>query len=266
MGFAQEQIGPCLLINGDMREVLPELDVRADMIMSDPPYRLTSGGNLTGEMGGCFAKDSYDNSGELFDMVEWVEMAPLIYNACLANADAIIMVNDREEPKARLAFEDVGFGFHRLLVWDKVGATPNRWYMPNCEFGLYLWKGRARVIGNPSSKALIRCPQRDVSGDFHPETMPLAERKDHPTEKPEQLMRFWIENSTDLDDLVMDPFMGSGSTIVAAVQSGRRAVGIEKDSRWFDVACARVESAVAQGRSDLFTSAPMSGEQGGLAV
>ena len=222
-------IGDCTLYLGDMRRVLPALNLRADMTMSDPPYRITRGGNSTGEMGGCFSRDRYNGNGELFPMVEWEEMAPLIYEASAENSDAVIMTSDREECAARMAFEDSGFGFHRLLVWDKATVTPNRWYMPNCEFGLYLYKGRARRITDCSSKALIRVPHRDVT--------------DHPTEKPTALMQHWIRNSTDPGDLVLDPFAGSGSSCVAAIEAGRRAVGIELDQKWFEVACERVAAA-----------------------
>ena len=236
-------IGDCRLILGDMREVLPRLSERADMVLSDPPYRLTSGGSSTGEMGGIFSKDRYDNSGELFDMVEWSDMAPLIYDACSENADAIIMSSDREEARARICFEDAGFGFHRLLMWNKGTVTPNKYFMQPVEFGIYMWKGRARTINNPGHKALVRYPNRDVSHLFLDPKTPKSERHAHATEKPVAVMESWMRNCTDSGDLVLDPFMGSGSTIVAAAKAGRRAIGIEKDPKWFEVACARVREA-----------------------
>lgn len=259
-------IGNCRLILGDMREVLPELGARAKLCLSDVPYRITSGGHASGEMGGCFAKDAYDNSGELFDIVEWEDMAPLIYGALDDDADAIIMVNDREEPKARFAFEGVGFGFHRTLVWDKITATPNRWFMPDMEFAMYLYKGRARIINDCGAKAKTRCRQRDVSQNYLPDDLPTKERLAHATEKPVALMDYWIGLTTDRGDLVIDPFMGSGSTIVAAQQSGRMAIGIEKDPKWFGVACARVAEAVGGGRGEIFFGATIGGAQGEMAL
>lgn len=259
-------IGSCRLILGDMRAVLPALDARARLCLSDPPYRITSGGNSSGEMGGCFAKDAYDNSGELFDMVEWAEMAPLIHGVLADDADAIIMTSDREEPIARAAFAAVGFGFHRLLVWDKITATPNRWYMPNCEFGLYLYKGRARRITDCASKALIRCPQRDMSHLYLGADVPVDQRRPHATEKPVALMEFWMGNSTDPGDLIIDPFMGAGATIVAAARTGRSAIGIEKDPKWFEVACARVAEAVNVIRVDAHARSQVSTYQEVLAL
>lgn len=247
-----ERIGPVTLYLGDMREVLPLLDERADLMLSDPPYLITAGGNSTGVMGGIFAKDRYDNSGKLFDMVEWEEMAPVMYDACAKNADLIIMASDREECKARTAFERLGAKFHRLLVWDKITATPNRWFMPNCEFGLYLYKGKARRINDCGSKALIRCAQVDETG--------------HQTEKPVPLLRSWIENTTNKGDLVIDPFFGSGSSLVAAAQAGRRAIGIELKEEWFEAACKRVRAALDRPAFDFADNAPTAGAQGALAV
>ncbi|MEM8822053.1 MAG: site-specific DNA-methyltransferase [Pseudomonadota bacterium] len=252
---ADVQIGPCRLIQGDMREVLPALDPQANMVLSDPPYRLTSGGQ-SHALGGVLGADAYDNSGELFDMVEWADMAPLIHGALAADADAVVMTSDREMGRARAAFEAAGFGFHRLLVWHKITATPNRWYMPNCEFGLYLWKGRARSISDCSSMALVRCPQQDVSHLYLPEDVAPGDRKPHPTEKPVAVMAHWLTNSTDPGQLVLDPFMGSGSTLVSAVETGRRAIGIEKDPKWFAVACARVRQAVEAGQARLPLDGP----------
>lgn len=259
-------IGTCRMILGDMRDVLPKLKPRAKLGLFDPPYRITSGGSSTGEMGGCFAKGAYDNSGALFDMVEWAEMAPLVYSALADDADAIVMVSDREEGAARAAFAAAGFGFHRLLVWDKITATPNRWYMPNCEFALYLYKGRARRITDCSSKALIRCPQQDVSHLYLGADVPSDQGRPHSTEKPVALMAHWMGNSTDPGDLVIDPFMGSGSTIVAAARTGRAAIGIEKDPRWFDVACARVAEATERAQMEMPVSAPVSAHQEAFAI
>lgn len=223
------QIGDCTLICGDMRDVLPGLAPGADLILTDPPYRLTKGGNTTGEMKGIFAKDRYDNSGDLFPMVEWSVMAPLFWNALGPNGDAVVMTSDREEGNARNALTDAGFRFHRLLVWDKGTVTPNRFFMPNCEFGLYMFKGKARRITDANAQQLVKVPHRDET--------------DHQTEKPVPLMQGWMHQCSRPGSLVIDPFMGAGSSAVAAAQLGRRFIGIEIQRQWFDVACQRVTAA-----------------------
>ena len=75
----------------------------------------------------------------------------------------------------------------------------------------------------------------------------------HPTEKPVELMRYWIGNSTHQGQIVLDPFMGSGTTGVAAIQMGRKFIGIEREPKYFDIACKRIEDAQRQG--DLFMEA-----------
>jgi site-specific DNA-methyltransferase (adenine-specific) len=73
------------------------------------------------------------------------------------------------------------------------------------------------------------------------------ERVGHPTQKPLALMRWCIDHA-GVVKTIFDPFMGSGTTGVAAIQLGRKFIGIERDERYFDIACKRIEQAVAQGQ------------------
>lgn len=223
--------GSCTLVQGDMREVLPGLSEKAALICTDPPYLLTTGGNTTGEMGGCFARDTYDNSGAWFPVVPWDEMAPILFAAARADADAIVMSNDRNLCEAETALRGAGFRFHRTLVWDKGSVTPNRWFMQGLEFAFYGYKGRARTISDKATHPLFRVRQVDETP--------------HPNEKPIAMLQRWIELTTDPGDLVIDPFMGSGSTAIAALRAGRRFIGVEVLPKWFEVASARLERAVA---------------------
>jgi DNA modification methylase len=75
----------------------------------------------------------------------------------------------------------------------------------------------------------------------------------HPTQKPIALMRWCIEQAGN-PQTILDPFMGSGTTGVAAVQMGRNFIGIERESKYFDIACKRIEQAYAQG--DFFVAPP----------
>lgn len=77
-----------------------------------------------------------------------------------------------------------------------------------------------------------------------------GDRREHPTQKPVALMQWCIGDLPDDANLIVDPFMGSGTTGVAAVQMGRDFIGIELDERYFEIACRRIEEAQRQG--DLF--------------
>lgn len=72
----------------------------------------------------------------------------------------------------------------------------------------------------------------------------------HPNEKPEALLRYLVRTYTDAGDMVLDNTMGSGSTCVAAAIEGRRYIGIERDDKYYDIACARVAEAERQVRID----------------
>ncbi|MBU2868970.1 DNA-methyltransferase [Pacificibacter marinus] len=225
-------IGTARLILGDCREVLPELRGVADMLFCDVAYKLTSGGNAHQSMGGLFATENYANDGLLMEVPPWHNLGGPFYRACKDNADAYIMSNDKNLFQSYTAFEGAGWKFHNLLVWDKIRATRNRWYMKNLEFTTYWWKGKADPQG------INQC------GSKQSFQLNAPKETAHPTEKPVALCEHYILNSTRQGDVVLDPMMGSGAAMVAAVQNGRHAIGIELNAQWFDVACARVRKAL----------------------
>ena len=225
-------IGGCELYLGDSSNILPTLD-KMDLCVSDVPYPLTSGGvsKSSKTMSGIFDANNYSNDGQLIAAtVPFDEMMDLIYSSLKNDADFYVMANDKNVRKLGNAAVQSGFKEHNILVWDKVSPTANRWYMKNLEFTLYLYKGKAKTINDPSSKQTCRAGERNESK--------------HPTEKPVSLMSEYIRNSSQPNDIVLDPYMGSGTTMVAAIQQGRKGVGIEIDPTYFDMACKRCEDAV----------------------
>lgn len=231
------------LYNGDIAEVLPHImadGTRADLICTDPPYRLTSGGKTPGGLHERIGDDDYDNSGQIVDCdIDWPDFMPLFYAALAENAHAYVMANNRNVEPMLIEARRAGFRFHNLLYWDKETVTPNRWYMKNAEFTGFFYKGTAFAINDPSSKAGVRCPHRDETK--------------HPTEKPVPLMGMYIRNSTQPGGVVLDPFMGSGTTGVAAVRAGRGFIGIEKNERWFEVARQRIEKEASFTQAEFWS-------------
>ncbi len=223
-----EIIGNCTLYLGDCRDVLPTLR-GIDCIVSDLPYKLESGGKITGEMGGKFDKANYDNSGSIINCdIEFDDFMPLLF-PLLNHGHAYFMVNNRYVARVENAALAAGFRFHNWLVWDKSTGTPNRWYMKNCEFTLFCFTGAAKYINDCGSRQLIRA--KNVIGGVHE------------TQKPVELMAHYVCNSTELGQTVLDPFMGSGTTGVACANHGRKFIGIEIEQRHFDSACRRIEKA-----------------------
>lgn len=243
----KEQIGDCTLYLGDAMKIMPTI-ARSNLAVSDVPYALTTGGKAKSQktMSGIFAMHNYANDGQLvMATVPFPEMMAAIYAALVDDADCYVMANDKNVHPITAAALGAGFQFHNLLVWDKVTPTANRWYMKNLEFTIYLWKGRARTINNPSAKQLIR-------GAVDKETA-------HPTEKPVYLMEEYVLNSSSEGDTVLDPFMGSGTTGVACVRTGRHFVGIEMNPAFFEVSCERIRKAYSEGC--MFTSRGSSPDQ-----
>lgn len=235
-------IGQCTLYRGNALDLMPELIVagfQADLACFDPPYLLTSGGTTPGGIHERLGGNGYDNGGHLVACdLNWTDFMPLVYAALGERAHAYVMANNRNVRPMLNAAEAAGFEFHNLLVWDKISATPNRWYMKNAEFTGLFYKGKAFAINDCSSMSCIRLAHTDDSL--------------HPTEKPVALMEMYIRNSTPPGATVFDPFMGSGSTGVAAIRAGRKFVGIELDQGWFDVAAGRIANALEHTQSSLF--------------
>jgi site-specific DNA-methyltransferase (adenine-specific)/modification methylase len=116
-----------------------------------------------------------------------------------------------------------------FLIWDKV--QPENFSLAMCEMAWCSKKSPAKLY------------RQSV----------LSYKKEHPTQKPVELMRWCIQQAGD-SLLVLDPFMGSGTTGVAAVQMSRAFIGIERDQAYFDIACERI--ANAQKQQSLFEPAP----------
>lgn len=236
-------IGDCRLLLGDMLEIVPSLG-GVDCAVSDPPYKLTSGGqrsNASIQMQGKFAHDKYNNDGKFIPCdVDWSDFMPPIFGALKDSAHAYVMANNRHVQNMLSSAEGAGFKFHNLLVWNKGTATPNRWYMKNLEYTGFFYKGKAFSINDCGSAQLHKIPN----------VLNAA----HPTEKPPELMAVYIGNSTQRGEMVLDPFMGSGTTGVACAKLGRKFIGIELEPKYFEIACERIKKAYDQ--PDLFVEPP----------
>lgn len=232
--FRKEVIGDCELYLGDALEILPNLE-QVDLIVTDPPYLLTSGRN--GEYANWQLAKDYDNSGKIVECdIDWSDFMPAISASVKDGCHVYTMCNNRHVQAMLNEAEKAGLSFHNLLAWDKMSCTPNRYYMKNMEFTGFFYKKSSKHLNNCSSQQLISCPQENYG--------------EHPTTKPTALMSFYIKNSSNHQEVVLDPFMGSGTTGVACVKLGRKFIGIELDEKYFDIACRRIEEAYKQ--PDLF--------------
>ena len=193
------------IYNEDCLEVLKRLpDECIDLLVTDCPYRIVQGGCTTiprkDEPKGIFNRrntftQDTAKSGKLFkhNDIEFEEWLPEVYRVMKQNTHSYIMINARNLKELQVECEKVGFEFQQLLVWEKGNVTPNRYYLNAYECILMLKKGNAKSINNMGMTNLLKVP--NVKGN-----------KIHPTQKPVDLMRVFIENSSDVGDVVLDPF------------------------------------------------------------
>lgn len=232
-----ESFGDATLYLGDALEILPGLAV--DHIIGDPPYedelhqgakdqRITrsDGRSMHGDLGFEGINASRTDIARL----------------CVgSSAGWVILFTLAEGVRAwRDDIQAVGAKWDTTCFWVKPDASPRfngQGPARGAECFVTCWAGTGYRRWNGGGKRGIytHCVNTGRQGE-------------HPTEKPVPLMRELVADFTRPGELICDPFMGSGTTGVAALLLGRRFVGIEQNERWFDLACRRVEEAYRQPR------------------
>lgn len=225
------------LINGDCLEVLKEIPSESvDLLVTDCPYKITTGGSTiepkSNEMHGVLERRSEDKlvkKGKIFknNDIEFSEWLPEVYRVLKDDSHAYIMINPRNLKELWEECEKVGFKFQQLLVWDKQNVIANHYYMNAYELILMVRKGKAKDINDMGTSNLLRVPN--------------VRHKEHPTEKPVELMKILIRNSSNEGDVVLDPFMGVGATCIACKRLKRDFIGVEIDKEYFDIANKRLK-------------------------
>jgi DNA modification methylase len=213
------------IYHGDCREVLPTL-APCDLVLTDPPYGVayvTARRLRRDELRTPVANDAtLDVVGEAW---------PMVMRALANNRHWYAFASPRKMAEAANLFRD----FKHILAWDK----GNRGTVGDltCGFGeaweaiFYGMKGRRELAG-PRPRTVLR---HDWSGTMDPL---------HPTVKPVALLKRLAAMSSDVGEVVLDPFMGSGTTLRAAKDLGRKAIGIEIEERYCEIAAKRMAQEV----------------------
>jgi site-specific DNA-methyltransferase (adenine-specific) len=219
-------IGNAELWLGDCREILPTLS-KVDAVITDPPYGISYVSN-------------YRKSGPTHALVN-DDIAPtdaVVRMAELILDGGALYLATRFDVSAQWvdAIRSAGLTLKTPIYWDKGNHTSGDLegdFGGQVEIFLFAHKGRHKLRG-PRVANLWRVA-REHAGD-------------HPTPKPVMLMERMISCSTDRGQIVIDPFMGSGTTGVACMNLGRRFIGVEIERKYFDIACERIENAQRQQR------------------
>jgi len=213
----KEVIGDCTLYLGDCLEVMPALG-NVDAVVTDPPYGIGADE--------AAAKNKGKWGWKYYGESEWDRFRP----------SSEIFATIKMQSKEQIVwggnyFTDMLPPTMRWLVWDK---GQRDFSLADCEFAWTSQQKAARVFNYARAKALL-------------------DGKEHPTQKPVALMEWCLGFLPDAKT-ILDPFMGSGTTLVACAKLGRKGIGIELDPDYFEIACKRVRDAYAQ--PDLFIAPP----------
>jgi site-specific DNA-methyltransferase (adenine-specific) len=255
----REVFGGLTLYQGDAIELLPELarqGVRIDALVTDPPY--SSGGMVRGDRMQStrdkyqstavdvehpeFTGDNRDQRGFIAWATLWLMYALEITKP---GGVAALFSDWRQLPSMTDALQAGGWVWRGVVPWDKVNARP----MPNrfraqCEFVAWGTNG-PRDFGTEGA-------------EYHPgiltERAPPAADREHATQKPIGIMAT-LCRVAPVGGLVLDPFAGSGTTLIACAEIGRDCIGFEKSPQIFDRTCARLEAHAKQAR--LLPAAPL---------
>ena len=226
----------CTLILGDARDPATRPPERYDLLCTDPPYGVRWESGVRKESFGMLQGD--DGTLDIPGLLgEWVGG----YTAGLKNRRHVYVFGYRPGQLAG----PLRLGGTAELIWDKNHLGPGDLSSPwgteheTIAFGVHTLGPSDRARGDGRLSARLR------QGSVITAKRPNGGQVRHPTEKPITLMRQLVESSTTVGELVVDPFAGTGSTLVAAILSGRRAWGVEVEERYAQIALDRVRRAEA---------------------
>jgi len=234
------KIGNCTLYHGDCVDIMPTLG-KVDAVVTDPPFekeahkqmRRTQKSIKTGINASLDFEQINENLRDF--ITDWSTENSLGWCIYFCQAEAVAAWRD--------SIESFGGKYKRACIWVKPDASPQfNGQMPSMGYESIVcqWAGKGHSKWNGGGKRGVfthNTNQKDRDGR-------------HPTEKPKPLMRELLNLFTNKNETILDPFMGSGTTGVACVQTGRHFIGIEKDKKYFDMACERIQNAYNQ--PDLF--------------
>lgn len=242
------EIGPHTIYLGDCLQVLPALS-GIDHVITDPPFEAEAHTQQRRALGRGSEDGRRDIQGAAlpFAAITEVERQGLCNWAAQACSGWLLVFCQAEALATwRTSMESAGAKWRRAGVWIKpdgmpqfTGDRPGMGY-ESIAMG---WAGKAKSRWNGGGRHGVWIVPKHDSGQGHG-----GRANEHPTQKPVRLMSEIVALFSDEGQTVCDPFAGSGTTGVACAQLGRRFVGVERDPKYYELACERIAAAQAQGR------------------
>lgn len=220
---------------GDCREILPTLAFNSNVVVcSDPPYGIAHVRSGGGRQGGASSSSFRRHANETIVGDE----SPFDPQHLLSFRELLLWGADHY----RRRIPEGG----RFLAWDKLAGASLKDSFSDIEFAWHSERGAARRI-TYLWKGILQDGEKQ-------------EQRAHPTQKPVEVMVWSIGQLSTKSAIILDPYMGSGTTGVACVRLGRRFIGIEIEPKYFDIACRRIADELKRPRLDL-APAPAPAEQ-----
>ncbi len=221
------------LLQGDCLELMKDIpDGSVDFVLTDPPYNIARDNNFhtMGRSGIDFGE--WDKG---FNQFTWLEEIPRI----LSKNGSVIIFNDwKNVGEIARHCEKLGLVIKDLLRWQKTNPMPrnrDRRYITDFECAIWLTNKKAKWTFHRLNDTYQR-PMFEHS-------IVSGSEKVHPTQKPVKLMEELLLIHSNYENVIFDPFMGSGSTGVACVNTNRNFIGIELDRAYFEIAKNRIKEA-----------------------
>lgn len=251
------------IYKGDCLKVMKKLpEVSIDLIFADPPYNLSGNGlqwkgNTTGG-DWSMVNEEWDkmNDKEYFLFTkEWITECKRLLKP---NGSIYISCSYHNIGEVVMALKKNKMKINNVITWYKTNAMPNmtrRVFTHSTEFVVWAVKDKGWKFNYLDIKGINPEKKKDGTDKQMRDlwSMPLVQGKErlkeessnkaiHPTQKPEELLRRVIIASSDEGDIVLDPFLGSGTTAYIAQTLNRRWIGIEKNSRYVEAATSRLKN------------------------
>ena len=226
------------LINGDCLEEMKNIkDDSIDCILTDPPYNISKKNGFKGFFGYKAGLD-FGEWDKDFDLTSWIGSAT---KKLKKGGTIIVFTGWRSISYIVEELEKNGVETKDLIRWERTNPFPrnrDRRFLTDCDYAILGTKKGAKWTFNRLSETFER-PKIEYR---------CANKSDHlhgyhPTSKPVFVMEYLVKRVTNENDVILDCFMGSGSTGVAALNTNRNFIGIELDKNYFEIAQQRIKEA-----------------------
>jgi len=221
-----------VLLHGDCLEILPLFEPDSvDLVLTDPPYELSDTGPGPSHYGMSLSKFDSDEYKSIVAGFDYSKVFPLFFNICNP-FNMFCFCSNKQITKIMGYGEQNGFSTN-LLIWHKHNAVP---------FANGVWKNDIEYCVHSKAKGATFEGNAELKSKVFKH--PIVTGKRHVTEKPLPLLVKYMSIGSIEGQTILDPFLGSGTTAVAAKQLGRKCIGIELEQKYLGIAIERLKQEV----------------------